>query len=227
MQNSFKCIKKKQTVCGETHHIVPNNKLGRRLQLIEEKLNMPCPSTSIAEETYTPQIKNLPFGKKGNEDVNKFLRTSLGFHMNAKTVDRARSISYNAGVITLGLRSEAEKEQVMRSKHKLRYTDSYYDVYIDDGVEQRIQQKLQVLMNTVKGLQQQVPCTRNIHPQRAMYKVIDREGMDTDWMIIKLRNIIETRRMITMITVPLLTERVILYFETFGGIAHPLEEFLN
>ena len=62
--------------------------------------------------------------------------------MNAKTVDRARSINNNAGVITLGLRSEAEREQVMRSKHKLRYTDSYYDVYIDDGVEQRIQQKL-------------------------------------------------------------------------------------
>ena len=49
---------------------------------------------------------------------------------------------------------------------------------------------------------------------RGMYKVIDREGMDTitptDWMIIKLINIIETRMMITMITVPLLTARVIL-----------------
>ena len=139
MQNSLKCIKKKQTVSGETQHIVPNNKLERRLQLIEKNLNMTCPSTSIAEETYTPQIKNLPFGQKVNEDVDKLLRTGLGFHMNAKTVDRTRSISNNAGVITLGLRSEAEKEQVMRFKHKLRYTDSYYDVYIDDGVEQRIQ----------------------------------------------------------------------------------------
>ena len=42
MQNSLKCIKKKQTVSGETQHIVPNNKLERRLQLIEEKLSMLC-----------------------------------------------------------------------------------------------------------------------------------------------------------------------------------------
>ena len=41
MQNSLKCTKKKQT--GDTQHIVPNNKLGRRLQLIEIKLNMTCP----------------------------------------------------------------------------------------------------------------------------------------------------------------------------------------
>ena len=166
MQNSLKCIKKKQTVSGETQHIVPNNKLERRLQLIEEKLSMTCPSTSKAEEMYTLQIMKLPFGQKDNEDVNKLLRTGLGLHMKAKTVDRARSINNNAGIITLGLRSGAEKEQVMRSKHKLRYTDSYYDVYIDDGVEQRIQQKLQVLMNTMKGLQQQVPSPRNAHPQR-------------------------------------------------------------
>ena len=94
----------------------------------------------------------------------RYLTVTLG--CDSQTVDRARPIFNNAGIITIGLRSEAEKEQVMRSKHKLRYTDSYYDVYIDDGVEQRIQQKLQVLMNTMKGLQQQVPSSRNVHPQR-------------------------------------------------------------
>ena len=166
MQNSHKCIKNKQTVSGEAQHIVTNNKHERRLQLIEEKLNMTCPSTSKAEETYTLQINNLPFCQKDNEDFNKVLRTGLGLHVNAKTVDRARSIYNNAGIITLGLRSEAEREPVMRSKHKLRYTDNYYDVYIDDGVEQRIKQKLQILMNTMKGLQQQVPSSRNVHPQR-------------------------------------------------------------
>ena len=159
MQNSLKCIKKKQAVSGD-------NKLEERLQLIEEKLKIVRPLNNKAGEVYTLQIKNLPFGQQDNEDVVKLLKHGLGLNIRAQTVDRARSIYNNAGIITIGLRSEAEKEQVMRSKHKLRYTDSYYDVYIDDGVEQRIQQKIQVLMNTMKGLQQQVPSSRNVHPQR-------------------------------------------------------------
>ena len=97
-------------------------------------------------------MKNLPYGQKDVEDANELLRDGLGLDIEVLDVHRAPSVSNNAGVLTIELSSPHDKEQVMKHKRKLRFTEKYYDVYIDSTnthIQRRIEEKFKILMNYI------------------------------------------------------------------------------
>ena len=76
-------------------------------------------------------ILNFPYGQKDREDVDELISRGLGLNIRAKSVHRAPSKGYNAGVLTIELASQDDKADLMRNKYKLRRNDRYSNVYID------------------------------------------------------------------------------------------------
>ena len=98
-------------------------------------------------------VKNLSFGMKDDDDVEKLIKEGMGLNISVKSLQRAPSINNMAGIVTVEMHSKDDKVKMLRSKSKLRQSMDYFNVYIEDTnspVQMRIEQKLQMLMRNVQ-----------------------------------------------------------------------------
>ena len=114
-----------------------------RLNNIENKRSTPSTSGNNGNEIALQEnnidsknensviILNFPYGQKDREDVDELINRGLGLNIRAKSVHRAPSKDYNAGVLTIELSSQDDKAALIRNKYKLRRNECYSNVYID------------------------------------------------------------------------------------------------
>ena len=93
----------------------------KRLKRIETILNSRHNEGNTENEITVTEnnkitIHNLSYQQKDVEDVNTLLRDGLGMDIQAKTIHRAPSKFYNAGILTVELSSQKEKSEVMKNK---------------------------------------------------------------------------------------------------------------
>ena len=99
-------------------------------------------------------VKNLSFGMKDDDDVEKLIKEGMGLNISVKSLQRAPSINNMAGIVTVEMHSKDDKVKMLRSKSKLRQSMDYFNVFIEDtnsSVQMRIEQKLQMLMINVQN----------------------------------------------------------------------------
>ena len=99
-------------------------------------------------------IRNLPYGMKDAEDCHQMLHDVLGLDLNIKSTQRAPSVNNNAGVLTIELHNNNDKEMIMNKKSLLRLSEKYYNVYIDESsthVHQIIERKLKILAKNLQN----------------------------------------------------------------------------
>ena len=146
---------------------VTSDELEVRLKAIEDKLKkqhadiqttavndvmMADPSGDAIHDRQV-YVKNLSFGMKDDDDVEKLIKEGMGLNISVMSLQRAPSINNMAGIVTVEMHSKDDKVKMLRSKSKLRQSMDYFNVYIEDTnspVQMRIEQKLQMLMRNVQ-----------------------------------------------------------------------------
>ena len=61
-------------------------------------------------------VRNLPYGMKDEDDINKLLREDLWLNVAVKSILMAPSVYNRAGVITIELKSKGDKMLIMKNK---------------------------------------------------------------------------------------------------------------
>ena len=145
---------------------VKADELEIRLKAMESKLNQritECVNiTDVVASASTATtddrlllIKNLPYGMKDNEDVEKLIQEGMGLDISVKSIQRAPSVYNRAGVLTVELHSKDDKMKIIANKSKLRQSIDYYNVYLENtnsAVHMRIEEQIKMLVNNVQNV---------------------------------------------------------------------------
>ena len=129
----------------------------RKLKLLENKReteSAPLSDGNLYGSAASVIIRNLPYGMKDAEDCHQMLHDGLGLDLNIKSTQRAPSVNNNAGVLTIELHNNNDKEMIMNKKSLLRLSEKYYNVYIDESsthVHQIIERKLKILAKNLQN----------------------------------------------------------------------------
>ena len=130
----------------------------KKLKLLENKReteSAPLSDGNLNGSAASVIIRNLPYGMKDAEDCHQMLHDGLSLDLNIKSTQRAPSVNNNAGVLTIELHNNNDKEMIMKKKSLLRLSVKYYNVYIDESstrVYQIIERKLQILAKNLQNI---------------------------------------------------------------------------
>ena len=159
LEKSIRILKEKQSVSVKADELeirlrTMKNKLNQRITERVKITDMVANASTATTDDRLLLIKNLPYGMKDNEDVEKLIHEGMGLGISVKSIQRAPSVYNRAGVLTVELHSKDDKMNILANKSKLHQSIDYYNVYLENtnsAVHMRIEEQIKMLVNNVQN----------------------------------------------------------------------------